>query len=326
MVDYEALERLARLRESGVLTDEEFYAQKQRLLSSEASTVDQRQLSSEEPRKNFLPWIIAGLLVVGVAVALWLTLKGAPEEEAPAEVPAPTSESAAVETEVCAAESTYETLKEIVFNAAVDQFTGDPVALNDLRRGVHLGMQFPVVDGFNDKVQRTDCTGRLSLGIPPGATAAFGGEKVLEADVSYSIQPAADGNGSVVKADGIDHLVTKLVAAADFVAANKLAKQGGPQLQQTFNPSFDCGKRLSNVERMICQDESLAAADRKLSERYFQLKDVATPSEWASIMASQKEFLSARSKCGDIECVSTVYDAQQARLAEANTEVDTFAQ
>lgn len=70
MADYEALERLARLRDSGVLTEEEFAAQKQRLLAPVEPTEFADTYEATEVRSN----TARNLLLVGLVVAAFLVL------------------------------------------------------------------------------------------------------------------------------------------------------------------------------------------------------------------------------------------------------------
>lgn len=209
---------------------------------------------------------------------------------------------------ICGSQDTYNSVKDIVFDQAIEQAGGNPVPLNDQRRGVSVRMEFPLVKGINDQLKRTDCSGRLTLGLPPGLSSAFDGETVLKADLSYSVQPAADGNGSVITAEGIQYLVSQLVAANALRSAQKLAKSGGPQIVRTFNPSFSCGARLSNVERMICQDEALAKKDRELSTAFKQKLTFYTGADRNNLLASQRQLLGERARCPDIQCVSDWYN------------------
>lgn len=72
---YEELERLQRLRESGALTDEEFQAEKRRLLGHEtiAPPEDSAEVEGEAPSRRPL-WIMIGVaaLIVAVVAGLWL--------------------------------------------------------------------------------------------------------------------------------------------------------------------------------------------------------------------------------------------------------------
>ena len=213
----------------------------------------------------------------------------------------------------CGDPSTYDTIKEIVFDEARDRIAGDPVALNDLRRSVSVSMKFPVVTAVLNDLDRTDCSGRLILGIPPVAREAFGGEPELKADLNYSVQPAADGSGSVVTANGFGFLVNQIVVAENQRALRKLASRGGPQLERTYNPSFDCGPGLSNTERMICQSERLSAMDRELSDMFDQAVASLDGQAKSTFLRRQRGLLAERAKCADTDCLMFWYDQ---RLAE----------
>ncbi|HEX8402048.1 MAG TPA: hypothetical protein VF628_10120 [Allosphingosinicella sp.] len=149
-------------------------------------------------------------------------LVSAPAETVEEEPEAPTLAGA----DVCGSQETYSGLKDMIFDEAVKRFEGDTVPLNDLRRAVNMRMEFPLVQGFNDQLQRTDCTGKLVIELPPGLAAAFDGERKLETDLTYSSQPAADGNGTILRADGTNYPVARLLQAATLVAAHKLARKG----------------------------------------------------------------------------------------------------
>lgn len=227
-------------------------------------------------------------------------------------VETPTPTPTLVGADVCGSRDTYMSIRDIVFDEAVKQISGDSVALNDRRRGVSVTMQFPLVKGINQELQRTDCSGRLVLGIPPGAAPAFSGERELKADLEYSVQPSADGNGSVITASGIGFLVQRLVTAEALRAMIKIANDGAPQLTKTFNPSFDCGRRLTNVERIICQDADLSRRDRQLSAAFKDRLAYYSGTEKSELLASQRRRLTIRAECPDTSCINAWYDEQLA--------------
>lgn len=72
---YEALERLQRLRESGALTDEEFQAEKRRLLEHDASPVTERvtEVDVDSPGRS-RTWLYVLLGVAGLAIAVAIGL------------------------------------------------------------------------------------------------------------------------------------------------------------------------------------------------------------------------------------------------------------
>lgn len=78
------------------------------------------------------------------------------------------------------------------------------------------------------------------------------------------------------------------------------------------NPSFDCARATRNVERMICGDGELAAADRALSAavsragRFAILRD--------DLRSGGRAFLSRRDACPDRDCVLDEYSTWTKRV------------
>jgi hypothetical protein len=100
---YDALERLQRLRESGALTDEEFQAEKRRLLGHDAGPVQERVTEIEAgDGKRSRTWLYVLLGIGGLAIAILVGLlvgrtasdsrdEGIVNLPAPAEAPAETN-------------------------------------------------------------------------------------------------------------------------------------------------------------------------------------------------------------------------------------------
>jgi hypothetical protein len=229
----------------------------------------------------------------------------------------------------CGSPETYETIKKIVFDNAVSSAVDGSVMINDWRKLTSLTVENPLVSGVNKEIARTDCVGRIIISIPESERQKFGGEAQIKADVTYFAQPSADGKGDVISVDGIAPIVNRIVeanaSAIGLLEANRIenervqanakaqaiAKAGGPQLQATYNPSFDCTGRLKNVERMICQDEGLASLDRNLSAT-FRNKIVSLDVGYKQpILAEQRQNLAARANCPDIACLYEWYNNNQ---------------
>lgn len=318
------LERLAQLHERGLLTEAEFEAAKRQVLAG-----TQTPPVEAAPSRGILAWVGTGIAAMALVALLGVSatrLQGTSEVQSEnTAVPEGEPEFTANEPEqmsppqnLCGEQGTYVQLKNMIFEKANEVYGGDPVPLNNLRQAVSVRMELPVVSGLDDQVHRTDCSGRLVIDLPPGMRDAFDGEKSLQADLEYSFQPAADGKGGVIRAEGIGHMVQRLAAAAGVLTAHRMAAVGGPQLEKTYNPSFDCGRRLSNVERMICQDEGLSAADRALSDRYLSLKTVLPAADWKLVRAGQAAFLKQRSACADVACIEQAYAQQWQTLGESD--------
>lgn len=313
------LEKLARLKDSGILSEAEFEEAKRKLLSAD------RQLfkAANTSRDSTKLWVIGGAsaLLLGVFAAYAVTSDG--------EATSPVDSNQALEVnfaeadlsngeldfeQLCGAESTYSTIKDIIFDKAVENYGETPGPLNSLRKAVRLRMEVPAMTQVDRELRRVDCSGRALIDLPPGVQEQFGGKRSIKAEVEYSVQPAADRSGSIVSVSGAGPIVESLVSAANLASASQLAAAGGPQLQKTYNPSFDCGRRLSNVERMICQNEHLSGLDRALSDRYFGVKKSVSSVEWQLVLQSQREFLTERAKCPDENCIRNSYVIQAQRL------------
>jgi hypothetical protein len=76
-------------------------------------------------------------------------------------------------------------------------------------------------------------------------------------------------------------------------------------------PSFDCAKATTAVEKMICADPELAAADRAMAKLY-----AAAPR--SDPMTGQKSFLADRSECSDRACLLQVYEDRLGTLFPAS--------
>ena len=213
----------------------------------------------------------------------------------------------------CSSPGTYSTIKEIIFNQAVHIAGGDPVPINDLRLASSTRMDIPLVKGFDSNLKRAECSGRFIISIPATARAAFSGEQELKADITYSVQPAADGRGSVVEVYGIEYIVRNIVSANAFRSARRVEQQGGPHFITTFNPSFDCGPRLTNTERMICQDEELSRKDRQLSSSFKIVLAASTGTDRQLLLNYQRRALADRATCAETSCLSQWYEKMLAQ-------------
>ena len=84
-------------------------------------------------------------------------------------------------------------------------------------------------------------------------------------------------------------------------------------------PGFDCAKATTPIDRLICSDQDLAALDRKLTERYVQLRDRLSPEGLTVLRDSQRKWLAGRKECmtGDTAalCLSSQYTERTNDLA-----------
>ncbi|WP_237154606.1 lysozyme inhibitor LprI family protein [Oryzibacter oryziterrae] len=76
-----------------------------------------------------------------------------------------------------------------------------------------------------------------------------------------------------------------------------LLVSGEPAL--AADPSFDCDGARSNVEKMICGDDELAALDVKLAKTFAKVLSMAPADGVSELKMSQKSWRQQMIKCGD---------------------------
>ncbi|MBB6228937.1 lysozyme inhibitor LprI family protein [Polymorphobacter multimanifer] len=100
-------------------------------------------------------------------------------------------------------------------------------------------------------------------------------------------------------------------AHGQFTAPRAVAAPG-----RDFSPSFNCRRATSWVNRMICNDEELAALDVQMSDAYGRAIAAEAPAGKRRIDANQANFLAQRAHCRTLACVDRVY---RIRIDELHT-------
>ena len=145
-------------------------------------------------------------VVIGVG-ALALAFFGCDRSERAGQTPREKVERLRSE---CASRMTYARLKEYVFDEAARIRNSDPRRLDQLAAHSVVRMDEPVVKSRDDQLNITVCTGQFVLSLPPGIRDAFDGQPVIEADVEYAAQAAADGSGLVYSMTGAEPIIYRI--------------------------------------------------------------------------------------------------------------------
>lgn len=154
-------------------------------------------------------------LAVAAAALLSLTLAGCGKTEPQG----PGAEAAANRQQqararqmkaACSSQTTYDRLKQIVFDEAIRRGSADPQNLDTLSTHSLARVEEPVVKSRDEELDITVCAGALVLTIPPGAERAFAGKRQLTAGIEYAGQAAADGSGLVYRMSGAEPIITAL--------------------------------------------------------------------------------------------------------------------
>lgn len=110
----------------------------------------------------------------------------------------------------CSSQATYDRLKQVAFDEAIQIRNADPVNLDTLSTHSLVRVENPVVKSRDETLDVTVCSGRFILQVPPGAERAFDGKRQLVADIEYAAQAAADGSGLVYQIKGAEPIIYRL--------------------------------------------------------------------------------------------------------------------
>lgn len=110
----------------------------------------------------------------------------------------------------CSSQATYDRLKQVAFDEAIQIRNADPVNLDTLSTHSLVRVENPIVKSRDETLDVTVCSGRFILQIPPGAERAFDGKRQLVADIEYAAQAAADGSGLVYQIKGAEPIIYRL--------------------------------------------------------------------------------------------------------------------
>jgi uncharacterized protein YecT (DUF1311 family) len=291
--------------------------------------------------------ILAVILVVAAAVAFGLTMREKPNE---------TSGAVALERKkqienACASNTTFQGLKRLVFDQAASRRTLERANFDILAAGAIVRMEDPVVRGRDETLDITHCSGRFILELPPGAEAAFNGDRRLMAETLYEVQAAADGSGPVYRTSGAEGIISRLAAfdmqgrqleAPPAAPDTPLADPGSlppvaPEPSQapsqppstseeaveaptTSNPSFDCRYARTRGELLVCGSDRLAAQDRNMAELYGAAMDDADGRTRRRLVRTRDAFLAYRDRCRDSACVTRTYEGRIREIRDIMSE------
>ena len=182
-----------------------------------------------EQRKLIM--VLAGLLVLAVGAFGWSLTRGYEKKKDAVQTAALPGKQTKAEQAACGSSATYGRLKEVAFEEAVRLRNADPANLDTLAEHSVVRMENPVVLSRDEDLNVTVCSGRFILELPPGAEAAFGGQRRLTANIEYSAQAAADGSGLVYQIRGAEPIVQKLAAFQLRGAPAQASPAAGPTIE-----------------------------------------------------------------------------------------------
>ena len=255
------------------------------------------------------------------------------------------SKAAADPEKLCASSRTYDLIKRELFRRAAQVRGSDQAAFDRLSAHAVLRMENPVMESEDEDSRAANCSGSLSLDLPPGV-AVVGGRRTLAADIDYTLQPAADGTGNVVLLRNADAIVAPLATLARVAQPSQqqpippaepslvepqqpapAAPDQAPEPRQAepaepaapavrpmgARPSFNCRNARTRGEVAVCRDAGLAQLDRQMSGQFFRALDRADPAQRTALQRTRSRFLRYRDSCPTNGCIA---DAYRGRMRE----------
>lgn len=282
--------------------------------------------------------LIGGLALLIIVIIYFATKGNSDQDKLTLNQLAQNEQQAKASTpeKLCASKQTYDLIKRELFRRAAQLRGSDQAAFDQLSGYAVVRMENPVMESQDNSTGAVNCSGSLSLDLPPGVAAA-GGHRTLMSDVDYTVEPAADGSGNVVLLRNADPIVTPLATLAragnppgttatratppgsalqptapqqpqENVASSESAnKEVGPATVFAGRPSFDCSRARSKGELTVCSDPGLSELDVNMATQYRGALATASPQQERLLRQTGNRFIVYRNRCPDTHCAAEAY-------------------
>jgi len=276
--------------------------------------------------------LIAALILIVSLIAYVAITRNPDQDKLTGRGAASDNASAADPSKLCASKFTYNLIKRDIFRRAAQVRGSDQATYDKLSNYAVLRMENPVMESQEEANDAVNCSGSLAIDLPPGL-AVVGGRKTLNADVDYTVQPAADGSGTVVLLRNADAIVTPLATLARVsqpttqpqspvdlnqavpaepgvtapVQPQPPAAEQQSQASSSARPSFDCANARTKGEIAVCSDSGLAALDRNMAAQFGRAMAGASPDQAALLRRTRDRFLAYRDQCPNRSCIGDAY-------------------
>ncbi len=281
--------------------------------------------------------LIGGLIVLVLVIAYFATRGNSNQDKLTEnEVTQNATKAKALAPEkLCASNQTYDLIKRELFRRAAQLRGSDQAAFDQLSAYAVVRMENPVMESQDNASGAVNCSGNLSLDLPPGVRIV-GGRQTLTSDVDYTVQAAADGSGKIVLLRSADAVIAPLATLARAnqqaqistatAPAPELANEVGsdqqqldvrtqrqpatvpsPNVSSAAHPSFDCAKARSKGEVAVCSDAGLTALDRNVADQYGRAMSGASAAQKALLRETGDRFFRYRDRCPNRSCIGDAY-------------------
>jgi hypothetical protein len=262
--------------------------------------------------------LVAGLLLLVLLVAYFATSRN-PDQDKLTNAQVTTS-TVPNHEKLCASNSTFDQIKRELFRSAGQLRGSDQAAYDELAGVAVVRMENPVMESEDSSTGAVNCSGSLSLDLPPGVSVA-GGRRTLMSDIDYTVD--ASGGVALHNADAIIGPLATLVRVAEppevsaegnevapeenVGAAESANVQPGPQTSFPGRPSFDCSKARTQGEIAVCSDSGLSALDLNMTTQFRRAMSSASPQEQEILRQTGRRFYLYRDRCPNRQCIADAY-------------------
>ena len=222
----------------------------------------------------------------------------------------------------CSSEATYDLIERELVRRAAEVRGEDQAELVQLAGTAVLRVENPVLESEDKDAGALNCSGTLSLDLPPGV-ATSDGRHGLMADVDYTIE--AGGNVSLRNAETIIASLATLTRVEEpppttpevnevapgtegnAAASVSATVQPGPPSNSQGRPSFDCARAETPGEVAVCSDSGLAALDVNMTTQYRRALTTASSAQTRLLQTTRDRFVAYRDRCPNRQCIANAY-------------------
>ena len=178
-------------------------------------TEPQQRTDVSQPMRRLNPHLLillGGVLILVLLLAYYASTRN-PDQDKLKDAQVSETKAGGSAEKRCASQATYDLIKRELFRRAALMRGSDQAAYDKLSAYAVVRMENPVLESENGDTGAVNCSGSLSLDLPPGV-AVVGGRHSLNADIDYTLQGAADGSGTVVLLRNADAVIAPLATLA----------------------------------------------------------------------------------------------------------------
>lgn len=140
------------------------------------------------------------------------------------------------------------------------------------------------------------------------------GSQCAEGD-TCTLATLTDGNRQIKAIQQLRRIAPATPESATLLPATEEVAPSTGSAPQNPQPSFDCAKATTMVEKLICGSNELAIADAQLATQF--KATLANALDSKPLIAEQRNWIkTVRNACTDIPCLAAVYQARISQLSQ----------